>query len=279
VQVGEVRAIARPRDLTLAIALAEVAGTSRDWYGLGRTIPGPMQLIVVRGGARLDSVMHGRGPSWGAGFAIPRGRVIVIRADAGDPHQILSHELAHLALYDAVRVRVPLWFDEGYASIASGEWNRVAALGLNLGVARGKLPGFYELDRALRGNQLTAETAYGLAASAVAMLARRHPDRSLAPLLARLRRGEGFSEAVLASTGWPLGRFELEWQKDVRQRFGLLTWGLAAGFWLAIAVLVFWAAWAKRRRELPRREALNEGWVVEPEEEESLPLDEAGPAP
>jgi hypothetical protein len=178
-----------------------------------------------------------------------------------------------------MRSRVPLWFDEGYASIASGEWNRVAALELNFGVARGKVPGFFELDRALRGSQMTAETAYGLAASAVAMLVRRHPDNSLAPLLGRLRLGEGFAEGVLASTGWSLGRFELEWEKDVRRRYSLLTWGLAGGFWLVVGVLVFWAAWAKRRRERPRREALNEGWVVEPETEEGHPLDEPGPAP
>ena len=111
------------------------------------------------------------------------------------------------------------------------------------------------------------------------MLARRHPEHSLAPLLERLREGEGFSEAVLASTGWSLGRFELEWQKDVRKRYSLLTWGLAGGFWLVVGVLVIGAAWAKRRRERPRRAALDVGWVVEPEEEATLPLDEAGPAP
>lgn len=273
------RALARSADLPLAIGLAEAAGAPRDWYGLGRSSPGPIQLIVVRGGARLDSVMHGRAPPWGAGFALPGARTIVIRADAGDPHQILTHELAHFALHDAVRGRVPLWFDEGYASVAAGEWNRFESLRLNLAIARGKVPGFFELDRALRGNQLAAQTAYGLAASAVAMLARRHPHHSLAPLLAHLRLGESFDVAVLASTGWSLGRFELEWQKDVRQRFGLLTWGLAGGFWVAVGALVIWAAWAKRRREKPRREALNQGWEVQPEEEEGLPLDEAGPAP
>lgn len=277
--MGSVRAVARPADVNLAIALAEAAGAPRAWYGLGRSSPGSLQLIVLRGDARLDSVMGGRAPSWGAGFALPGVRTIVIRADAGNPQQILSHELAHFALHDAVPGRVPLWFNEGYASVAAGEWNRFDKLRLDLSVARGKVPGFFELDRALRGSQLTAETAYGLAASAVTMLARRHPQRSLAPLLDRLRGGQGFSEAVLASTGWTLSRFEEEWQKDVRRRFGLVTWGLAGGFWLAAGSVVIWAAWAKRRRELPRRKALDEGWIVEPDDEAEPPLDEAGPAP
>ena len=277
--MGDVRAIARPADLTLAIALAEEAGATRAWYGLGRTRPGPMQLVVVRGGAHLDSVLHGRTPSWGAGFALPGARLIIIRADVGNPHEILSHELAHLALHASLKARVPLWFDEGYASVASGEWNRWEALRMNFGIARGRVPGFYQLDRELRGNQPTAETAYALAASAVGMLAQRHPRRSLAPLLDRLRNGEGFAESVLATTGWSLSRFEEEWQKDIRSRFGLVTWGIAGGLWILVAVAVFWAAWAKRRRERPRRKALDQGWVIEPEAEPELPLDEAGRAP
>lgn len=269
---------ARKPDLSLAIGLAEEAGTAREWYGLGRREPGPLRLIVVRGGPPLDSVMQGRGPSWGAGFALPGARTIVIRVDAGDPHAILRHELAHLALHEAVRVRVPLWFDEGYAALAAGEWDRLDILQINLAVARGAVPGFFELDRALRANETTAQTAYALAASAVAMLARRHPDHSLVPLLNRLAAGEGFDAAVLATTGSRLASFEEEWQKDVRSRYGLVVWAVAGGFWLIVAGAVIWAYWLRRRRDRPRRLALDQGWTVAPEPE-AEPLDEAGPAP
>ncbi len=269
---------ARKPDLSLAIGLAEDAGVARAWYGMGRREPGPLRLIVVRGGPPLDTVMRGRGPSWGAGFALPGARTIVIRVDAGDPHRILQHELAHLALHQAVRVRVPLWFDEGYAAVAAGEWDRLDILQINLAVARGAVPGFFELDRALRANETTAQTAYALAASAVAMLARRHPDHSLAPLLSRLAAGEGFDDAVLATTGSRIPQFEEEWQKDVRSRYGFVVWAIAAGFWLIVAAAVIWAYWLRRRRDRPRRMALDQDWTVaaEPEAE---PLDEAGPAP
>ena len=59
--------------------------------------------------------------------------------------------------------------------VAAGEWNRLDVLQLNLTVARGAVPGFFEFDRSLRATASTAQTAYALAASAVAMLARRHP--------------------------------------------------------------------------------------------------------
>ncbi len=277
--MGEVLVIASKPDLTLAIALAEEAGATRVWYGLGRRVPGPLRLFVVRGSTRLDPILHGAAPSWGAGFALPGSRTIVVRADGGDPFRILRHELAHLALHDAVRTRVPLWFDEGYAAVAAGEWDRLEELGLNLTVARGEIPGFFELDRALRSNASSARAGYALAASAVALLARRHPDRSLAPLLDRLAAGEGFDAAVLATTGSPLGRFELEWQKDVRRRYGLVVWMMAGGFWVVMALVVVVAAWYRRRRDRPRRVALDEGWIVDPEEDGEARLDEAGPEP
>lgn len=199
--------------------------------------------------------------------------------DAGDPRRILRHELAHLALHEAIRVRVPLWFDEGYAALASGESDRLEMLRLNLTVARGRVPGFFELDRSLRANESTAEAAYALAASAVALLARRHPERSLTPLLSRLSEGMGFDEAVLATTGSRVPRFEEEWQKDVRSRYNLLVWGMAGGFWLVTACVVVWAWWYRKRRDRPRREALDHGWTVEESGPGGEPLDEAGKAP
>lgn len=264
--------VARSEDLSLAMALAEEVPAVHNWLGLGRRETGPIRLVVVRSADRL-------GPAWGAGFAIPGARTVVVRTHAGDPHQVLRHELAHLALHDAIRARVPLWFDEGYAALAAGEIDRMDALRLDLAVARGMVPGFPELDRALRGAEAQAALAYGLAATAVSYLGRRHPEHSLAPLLGRLAGGEPFDAAVLATTGSPLGRLELEWQHDVRRRYGLLGWALAGGLWSALAVLLIAAVWLRRRRDRGRRAALDQGWVVEEDGEGPPVLDEAPPAP
>ena len=269
--------MARKPDLDLAVGLAHAAGEVHDWYGLGRRDPGAIQLFVVRGEERVSRLLSRHAPAWGAGFAIPSARTIVVRVGAGDPYRILRHELAHFALHDSIRVRVPLWFDEGYAALAAGELDRLVALRLNLSVARGAIPGFFELDRALRSSEATAAAAYALAATAVQHLAQRHPDRSLGPLLARLGAGEDFSAAVLATTGFRLGHFELEWQKVVRRRFGLFGWMMAGGMWVGIALLVVAAVWLRRRRDRPRRQALDQGWVIEPEPEPRL--DEAAPGP
>jgi hypothetical protein len=249
--------------------LAERADGPADWPGLGRRDTGPIRLIVVAGEAQMRELTGGRAPSWGAGIAIPGARTILVRADARDPLGILRHELAHLALRRAVPVRVPRWFDEGYASYAAGEWDRLDALQLNLTVMRGGAPELADLDAALRGRAPDAEASYALAMSAVMELARRNPTRSLDPLLALLQSGVEFPTALSRTTGLTEGQFADAWRRAVRSRYGLLTWAMAGGFWALVALAVLGAGWFRRRADRPRRAALDEGWVVPPEEDGS----------
>ncbi len=265
VQVGRITVVAAREQLPLARELAQLAAGPVDWPGLGRRPPDSLRLIVVRNGAALDSLTEGRAPEWGAAIALPDLGTIVLRADSPELPRILRHELAHLALHHEVAGRVPLWFDEGYAGYAAGEWSRLAALELNLAVARGPLPGLRQLDGALRGAPQTVEAAYALAISAVAELARRNPSGTLSPLMDRLRAGEDFDAAVLATTGLPADRFEAAWLAAMRRRYGLATWLMAGGGWLAVAALVLGLVRFRRQADRERRAALDEGWEVEPE--------------
>jgi peptidase MA superfamily protein len=265
VRVGQVTVVAWPGQLGLAIDLARRAGQPADWPGLGRQNTGPLRLILVPNGRLLDSLSAGRAPSWGAAVAVPGARTILLRADNDDLYGTLRHELAHLALHQAVGVRVPLWFDEGYASWAAGEWERLSGLELNLAVVRGAVPDLRGLDGALRGSASTADAAYALAVSAVTELARRNPSGSLAPLLQRLRAGSDFEASVQATTGLTLAQFELEWRRTIRRRYSLVTWLLAGGGW-TVLVLTLWVLLRHRRRaDRVRRAALDEGWELPPE--------------
>ncbi len=272
-QVGRVTAVAWPAQRAVAADLARLADRPAEWPGLGLRDPGPLRLIVVPDAHLLDSLSDGRAPSWGAAVAVPGARTILLRADEGDLVRTLRHELAHLALHEAVAVRVPLWFDEGYASWAAGEWDRLAALELNLTVVRGAVPTLTGLDGALRGSASSADAAYALAVSAVAELARRNPTGTLTPLLRRLESGEDFDAAVLATTGLSVGRFEQEWQRGVRRRYTLGNWLIAGGGWLIVALLVAMQVRRRRRMDRVRRAALDDGWDVEPETEQGPELD------
>ncbi|HJR15376.1 MAG TPA: hypothetical protein VJ808_00880 [Gemmatimonadales bacterium] len=272
-RVGQVTAVAWQPQRNLAVALASRAGEATDWPGLGKRVPGPLRLIIVPNGRYLDSLSSGRAPPWGAAVALPGARTILLRADQGDLYQTLRHELAHLALHDAVQVRVPLWFDEGYASWAAGEWDRLDALELNFAVVRGGVPDLRSLDGALRGSATAAGAAYALAVSAVTELARRHPSASLEPLLTRLMDGEDFEAAVRATTGLTVAQFDVEWRKTIRQRYSLVTWLLAGGGWGIIVLAIWLLVRVRRRADLPRRAALDEGWEIEPEPTGASELD------
>jgi hypothetical protein len=271
VRVGEVTAVAWPAQAALAAELARAADGPHEWPGLGRVPAGPLSLIVVPDRARLDSLTGGRAPAWGIGLALPDTRTILLRADVGDLHRTLRHELAHLALHERVRVRVPLWFDEGYATWAAGEWERLGGLELNLSLARGAVPSLPALDAALRSSAGTADAAYGLATTAVAELARLNPTGTLVPLLTHLQMGDDFAAAVQATTGLSLDRFEERWQQAVRTRYSWATWLLAGGGWALLGLAVLWFGRLRRRRDASRRAALDHDWVVpetadEPEE-------------
>jgi hypothetical protein len=275
ISVGQVTAVAWPHQLQLATDLARRANDTTEWPGLGRRAPGPLRLIVVPDGRRLDSLTGGRAPSWGAAVALPGERVILLRADADNLYATLRHELAHLALHQAVPVRVPLWFDEGYAAWAAGEWDRLGALELNLAVVRGAVPDLRGLDGALRGSATTADAAYALAVSAVTELARRNPSGSLDPLLLRLSRGQDFEQSVRETTGLTLPQFEHEWQRSLRQRYSFATWLLAGGGWGVIALAVWASVRLRRRADRVRRAALDEGWELPPESTTPPELDPA----
>jgi hypothetical protein len=255
--------------MPLALALAEAADRPRAWPGLAASDPGPIRLIVVPDRAAMERLTAGRAPGWGAGIALPGSRTIMIRVDAGDPEGTLQHELAHLALRRAIRVAVPRWFDEGYASYAAGEWSRMDAVALNLAVLRGDLPDLDALNAALRGSEAQASVAYALAMTAVMEAARRHPDHSLGPLLTLLGQGVPFDTALRRSTGLTMGQFDAAWQKDVRRRYGWLGWFTLGGIWFVVAIGVLVAAWVRRHLDRPRRAALDVGWP-EPDDDPEL---------
>lgn len=277
VRSGSVTAVAWPAQRQLARSLAEAAAQPVDWPGLGRWQPGPLTIIVARNQSVVDSLTRGQAPAWGVGFADPESRTILLRANAPDMRRTLRHELAHLALHERVRVRVPLWFDEGYAGWAAGEWERMGGLELNLAVARGAVPELGALDGELRRSRMSVGPAYALAMSAVLELARRTPNRSLEPLLTRLASGEEFDAAVRATTGLPLTRFEDVWRRSVRSRYTVATWLVAGGAWALVAAGVLALGAWRRRHDRERRAALDEGWPLP--EDEAGESDASAPAP
>ncbi len=265
IQVGRVSAVYWPGQEAVATALAELADRSGSWPGLPAADDRPLRLIVVENTRRFDSVTARRLPSWGVGAAFPASRTVLIRLD-GDPRRILRHELAHLALHQAVR-RVPLWFDEGYAARAAGEWDRLDGLLMNWRLLSGEVPTLDQVTADLRARPQAADAAYAFATTAVLYLERLGRERGLAPLVASLAAEPDFDRALRATYGITLAEFETAWRRDLKNRYGwLLVLASFAVLWLVV-LLVVGVGWRyRRRRDRRRRLALDEGWVVPPEE-------------
>ena len=261
--------IAWPRQAALAAVLGESADRTAPFPGVGLLPDRPIRVILAPNRTTYDSITRGRMPSWSEGAAMPDAGAVVLLADK-DPDRlaaVLRHELAHMALRWRLRRPAPLWFEEGYAAVAAGEWGRLDALQLNWRVARGAMPTLDDLDRALRGPRADAEGAYALATSAVLLLQRWGGEGGLTRLIEELHGDAGFEAAVRATFYITGDDFETRWHRDVRSRYGWLSWASGVGlFWALAAAVLIALVGLRRRRDRLRRARLDEGWVIPPEQ-------------
>ena len=277
VVVGRVTAVAWPGEEALAAALAEAVERTPPFPGIGPLPDRPITLILAPTRARFDSLTHGRLPSWSVGMAAPARGTVVLLANAPFDRLrgALRHELAHLALHWRLGGRdPPLWFDEGYATLASGEWDRLDAVRVNWAIARGLHPALDDVDQALRGDEADAQTAYALATTAVLLLERWGQDRGLGPLIDALAQAPTFDAALRATYHVTEDDFERHWDQDLASRYGLLSWAEGVGlFWTLLALFLIVLVRVRRRRDAERRARLDEGWTVPDDGDDGTLLD------
>jgi hypothetical protein len=178
-------------------------------------------------------------------------------ADAGNPLETFRHELAHLALHEAMGDLPPRWFDEGYASWAAHEWNREDILATNVGLAWRGMPTLEELNDRFQHGSTSAQEAYALAYRAVADLAELGGERGLAPLFDKWKEQGSLEKAVRLTYGITLTDFEQRWQSRTKRRYGALALfsNLALGGVL-ISLVLLPLYLARRRRDRARLAAM-----------------------
>ena len=229
-----------PQDAGLAASLAAHALRTDSFPGLAR----PRQRVVVAiapDRRRFRDWVGEAVPEWGSAVAFPDARRIVLQgrgagSDAGDPLVVLRHELAHLALHEALGDLPPRWFDEGYASYAAGEWGRQEVLATNVALALGGMPTLEELDASFHGGSTAAQSAYALAHRAVSELAQANATAGLAPFLAYWKDSGSFERALRQAYGMTSADFERRWRQRTRRQYGALA--LASNMTLAVLLML-----------------------------------------
>jgi hypothetical protein len=202
-------------------------------------------------------------PEYAAAVAYPSEHLVILSLQAPytwestDLSELLGHELAHLALADAVEDHnVPRWFNEGFAIYESGEvpWLRTKTL-WDASLSKRLLP-LSELDQTLPSDRAEVSIAYAESADVVRFLMRETDRARFGSLVERVRDGAPFERALEDAYDTDIRKLEYEWREEVAHRFGFLPMLTGGGLlWVLISGLAA-AAWIKRRRRAKVKLAL-----------------------
>jgi hypothetical protein len=249
---GRFTFVATPRDIGLARNLLADAAARDTFPGLAR--PRLPATVWIAPDERTLHTWIGAGfPEWGAAVAFPEERRIIMQGQgassrAGDPRVTLRHELAHLALAEAMGRLAPRWFDEGFASYAAGEWGRDDVLSSSVVLALRGVPHFSGLDSLISGGTVRAEQGYALAHLAVADLAAKDPRGGLALLFRHWAETRSLDQGLRRAYGGTLDGFEDEWRRATRTRYGALAILADLSFATLVLFIVVGPFWLVRRR-------------------------------
>jgi len=254
---GRFTVVAYPSDLALARSLIEAAVRDDTFPGL----PRPVARVVVAiapDEARFREWVGPGAPEWGAAIAMPASQRVVMRGRGaratagGDPRVVFRHELAHLALHEAIGELPPRWFDEGYASYAAGEWGRQELLATNRALLLKRFPSLDDLNAQLTAGEVQAGGAYALSHRAVAEMAAMDPVRGLNLLFRYWKETGRLDSAMRRAYGITLDGFEERWQWRTRNSYGILALVgdiTVISLVFLVVILPFLIARARRNRE------------------------------
>jgi hypothetical protein len=211
-------------------------------------------------------------PKYAVGVAYSKLDLILLTetpVHANTDHDLLEvfrHELAHLALEEAVQgARVPLWFNEGLAIHLSRERSFARTQTLWTAVVSGNLLPLTDIERHFPDDVVGVPLAYAQSADVVRYLLRQEDQERFRSLIKRLRRGEAFDNALSDAYGFDTFGLERVWLEDAESRYtvwpvlmsGTVVWGGA----MVLVVL----AWRRKRqreevtlRRWAREEAIDE---------------------
>jgi hypothetical protein len=265
---GRVTVVAEARDERLAHALLSEAVTNDTFPGLPR--PKDHILIAIAPDEQHFRAWVGHGaPEWGAAIAVPDQQRIVMQgsfagSDAGNPSEVLRHELAHLALHEYLGDLPQRWFDEGYASLAAGEWTRSAALETSFGMAWRTLPDMDALEAGFAGGAGRAEWTYALSHLALAEMQGIDRERGLTNFFAAWKETGSFDRALRQAYGMTSDGFNTYWHKQVRTRYGAFAFAADLSFMFAFFGLMLGPLfWMRKRRDRRRLDVMRKADAVQ----------------
>lgn len=225
---------------------------------LGREVLGTVEIRVAAVPAQMAALAPGELPP-GAQAAAFRDLHLVVMSlgsplpqDLSELEEHLRHELAHLALDEAVADHdLPRWFHEGYAIHASGEDSASRAEALCLAALRDRLLGLRDVAARFPEGPPGGSVAAAEAADFVRYLSEPPQRQRFSALIERLREGKAFEAALASAYDGDLDSVERRFRKEMARRYSFApVLGFATVLWVVVAIGVI-----LRRRRLAERRA------------------------
>ena len=215
---------------------------NRVFVHVGRT-PGEMATLAPAGSPF---------PKYAEGVAYPGLGLILLTIDPKYPNtehdlsEVFRHELAHLALHEALEGRhVPLWLNEGFAIHLSGESQIDRMQTLWTATLSETLMPLAQLDQHFPDDIVQTPIAYAESADVVRYLLRTRYSQRFVAMLRRVRSGQPFASAMNDAYGFEVygvgeNSLEDEWRRDVAKRYsfwpvlfsGSMVWVGALGLFV-----------------------------------------------
>jgi hypothetical protein len=257
---GRFTFVAFPRDAALARSLLGEALRRDTFPGLARPAA-HARILITPDALHFHEAIGPAAPEWGAAIAMPESGRIVMQGSransaAGDPRETLRHELAHLALHEALGELPPRWFDEGYASFAAGELARDDVLATNFALALRGIPTLDSLDALFQGGESQAQIGYALSRRAVAEIAALDRERGLTLFFRYWRETRSLDQALRRAYGVTEAGFEARWQASTRRRYGALALFADMTFAALLFLAIISPLWFARRQRDRQRMAV-----------------------
>jgi hypothetical protein len=208
-------------DLSFGRAVFDAAINSIDRFKKYIILPNPQNLdiYVYANPSELQKVLDLTDHPWVAGHAIPGNNLVLVSITPGalqllDIERQIPHEIAHVRIkqyledgYDYL----PIWFNEGLASLAETFPNSDYKSNLSAGYKNRSLLSFASLCNGFPSNPSDINTAYAQSDSFVRFIYQKYGANGLQNLLDAYRQGHSCENGPKEAFGVNLTQLDRQW--------------------------------------------------------------------
>ncbi len=201
-------------------------------------------LYIYPSSADLRAALRITGRDWVGAHAHPELGVLLVtavnnRTAASDLRQSIPHEMVHLYLYQVLGVNydnLPVWFNEGLASLVEPNPNPNYALVLETAVANHSTIPFAHLCERFPQAEDQAVLAYAQSLSLLEFVQDRYGNSGIQQLIAAYANGGDCDSGVEQALGISMVKLEQAWIQSQQVRSPVTQFFLENGVWLIMLV-------------------------------------------